>query len=247
MDNEQLLDLLQNKPKGLLAQLKYFEYELAKLEKQKGNSKIKRRIRSEIDNLRHDISVFDEILNEEKQNLESSFYEGQQISNETISMIKSGLDNFPKKKLYGYAVFTGVSLSLFINALYFQDYILLIASLLLLVSAYRFYKKSTFYQLERGSKITNRANETNKQIDKKIEQIEAIKQEIFFAEKRNDSTKKNNHFERTDWLENKVLEFEESGNSQNRALELTRELYEKEFDLKPPGKTTILRYMGRAE
>lgn len=247
MDNEQFLDLLQNKPKGLLEQLKYFEYELAKLEEQKGNSEYKRRIKKEIDNLRYDISVFDEILNESKQSLESSFYKGQKLSDETNSMVNSGLDNLSKKKLYGFAVFTGVSFSLLITSLYSQDYILLIASLLFIASAYLFYKKSTFYQLERGSKITNRAVEMMKQIHKKIEKIEAVKQEIFFAEKRNDSTKKNNHFEHADWLENKVLEFEENGNSQNKALELTRELYEKEFDLKPPGKTTILRYMGRAE
>jgi len=201
MDNEQLLDLLQNKPKGLLEQLKYFEYELAKLEEQKGNSKIKRRIRSEIDNLRHDISVFDEILNESKESLESSFYEGQKLSDETISMVNSGLDNLPKKKVYGYAVFTGVSLSLLITSLYSQDYILLIASLLLLVSAYRFYKKSTFHQLERGSKITNRAVEMMNLIDKKIEQIEAVKQEIFFAQKRQKNNVYGTHQERRSWLE----------------------------------------------
>ena len=247
MDNEQLLDLLQNKPKGLLEQLKYFEYELAKLEEQKGNSKIKRRIKSEIENLRYDISVFDEILNKTKQNLDSSFYEGKHISDETVSMVKNGIENISKKKVYGYAVFLGVSVGLLINSLYNLNYILLIASLLFLISAYLFYKKSMFYQLDRGIKITKEAFELMAETANKIKLIEALKQEIFFAHKRNDSTQNNNHFENAVWLEEKVLEYEENGKSQNKALELTREQYEKEFDRKPPGKTTILRYMGRAE
>lgn len=57
----------------------------------------------------------------------------------------------------------------------------------------------------------------------------------------------NKHFENSEWLEQKVLEFEAKGESQNKALDLTRELYESEFGFKAPGKTTILRYMGRAK
>ena len=105
-----------------------------------------------------------------------------------------------------------------------------------------------FYQLERGSKITNKAIELMEKNAEKIDLIEALKQEVFFAQKRNDSKENSNkHFEKSEWLEEKVLEFEAEGKSQNKALELTRELYEKEFDRKPPGKTTILRYMGRTE
>lgn len=248
MDNEQLLDLLQNRPKGLLEQLKYFEYELSKLEKQKGNSEIKRRIRSEIDNLRYDISVFDEILNESKPKLESIFYSGQQLCDKSTSVINSELDNLPKKELFGYAVFTGVSLSLLIVSLNSQDYILLIASLLFLVSAYLFYRKSKLIGLINLNKEVKETTELLTVIEDEMELREALKQEIFFAQKRNDTAKNSNsHFEYKDWLEKKVLEFEAKGETQNKALEKTRELYEKEFDRKPPAKITILRYMGRAD
>lgn len=59
------------------------------------------------------------------------------------------------------------------------------------------------------------------------------------------STLSYSHYKHRDWLENSVICFEELGLSQNKALEETRKKFEEEFERKPPGKTTILRYMGR--
>lgn len=54
------------------------------------------------------------------------------------------------------------------------------------------------------------------------------------------------YFDNKDWIIN-TFKMVHIDISQNKALEKTRELYELEFDLKAPGKTTILRYLGKTE
>ncbi len=54
------------------------------------------------------------------------------------------------------------------------------------------------------------------------------------------------HFDHIDWIIN-TFEMVHKDISQNKALEKTQGLYEIEFDRKAPAKTTILRYLGKAE
>jgi chaperonin cofactor prefoldin len=246
MNNMEFVRLMDIKPSGLIPQLRFFEYHKSNLMESGDSEEIVKLINQEIELITHKISRYQKAHDELKVSI-----------GEIETKLPDLLKDFAKvsSELNTNANFTTI---LAVIALPTASAFSIIAGFkiigfalfclaLLIVNG----KREILFALHRGGKLKRKISTLNAELNRYKYQMQALDEEIHFTMKIIEKPQKapGIHSENIDWVTSKFLEIERNHPdlSENKRYQIFKKDYEAQFPKKAPGKTTVLRYLGRAD
>jgi hypothetical protein len=235
-----LREILERKPTGLIKQLKYFEFISGDIPEH--DKKTISRIRSEINNIRGDIELYEEPLKQTETDISELIKSTETDFIKTLEIYKN--IQMPWVKFIALMLCYMIPIGYFMLKLfeYFTIEAFFLYSIVVGLSTYIAEKVFDRFEIVKiGAMIAQ-----IKKLLMKLYQLEDVVKELlielsFIKEKEFEPT---GFYNNQDWIKERFFKYVDEGESKRQSAFKTKEDFQLEFGRKPPSESQIYRYAG---